>query len=756
MLDIIKNKLLYLFIFSIFILSIQETIAREPYLKNQNDDILCNSNKFILENNYPKKIDIVTSKPNLWYKNAAQVIKYKRKNKYAKIDDRFKKYFKSKIDVTFQNNLTCRFNGLVRLHGGRYDHFDNENFFSLRLKINNGHILNNNIFTFYIPPARGGNEEIFISHLFKELGILSPDTNYVKLNINGFGAKKYIFQERHSIPFLIKNKLIPSAIVSSNRKYNFEKLQTKKFFIARIDGGSKNFNYKKTYGIDHPKRNNIFFNSLSKLNFILHDSYIKSNFEDEHYYIDFSNENIKELVDIKKIGIFDSILLAVGGSSGLEADDRRFYYDPIYEKLVPIYYDGMPRILNDYDLMINSKNNSYVNLLNFNYLKEGAENSIQLLKKINLLKLQKKLKKNGFEISEDKLASVIERITNNLLLLKKFNSENTLSLSQPLTQDYPPKFTKPIKIIYSNDKLLDFESCDLLKKNCEKINFNKKEIKELLNSQTIDRDGLNYLFFGSRFFDAKFKVKMPILAKLKKIELNNFNIFHDIEDQHILIDKKNKKIKIKKINKNQNIIFKGQIDNWTFFVKGENQEKNNENALFGSCITFIDSILINLNFDIQNSSCLDSIKFLRSNGSIDKIMISNATGDGLAADFSEIKINTILIKNSNDDCINFKDGIYQIDYISLENCKDRGLSAGLGSNVKVNNFYSENTTVAVYAKDSSTVSIDNALINNTGHCLVGYRVLDVYNGGNFFINKKKLNCSKNKFYISGNSEWINQ
>ena len=756
MLDIIKNKLLHLFIFFVFILSIHETIAREPYLKNQNKDILCNSNKFVLENNYPKKINIETSKPNLWYKNAAQVTKYKRKNKYAKIDDRFKKYFKSKIEVTFQNNLTCRFNGHVRLHGGRYDHFDNENFFSVRLKINNGHILNNNIFTFYIPAARGGNDEIFISQLYKELGILSPDTSYVKLNVNGFGAKKYILQERHSIPFLIKNKLIPSAIVSSNRKYNFEKLQTKKFFTARIDGGSKNLNYNKTYGIDHPKRKNIFYNSLSKLNFILHDAYIKSNYENEHYYIDFSNENIKELVDIKKIGIFDSILLAVGGSSGLEADDRRFYYDPIYERLIPIYYDGMPRILSGYDLMINSKNNSYVNLLNFNYLKEGAENSIQLLKKINLLKLQKKLKKNGFEISEDKLASVIERIINNLLLLKKFNSENTLSLSQPLPQDYPPKFNKPVKIIYSNDTLFDFESCDLLKKNCEKINFNKKEIKELLNSQTIKRDGFNYLFFGSQFFDSKFKVKIPILGKLKKIKLNNFNIYHDIEDQHILIDKKNKKIELKKVDKNQNIIFKGQIDNWTFFVKGENQEKNNENALFSSCITFIDSILINLNFDIQNSSCLDSIKFLRSNGSIDKIIISNATGDGLAADFSEIKINTILIKNSNDDCINFKNGIYQINYISLENCKDRGLSAGLGSNVKVKNFYSENTTVAVYAKDSSTVSIDKASINNTGHCLVGYRVLDVYSGGNFFINKNKLNCSKNKFYISGNSEWINQ
>ena len=39
-------------------------------------------------------------------------------------------------------------------------------------------------------------------------------------------------------------------------------------------------------------------------------------------------------IDIDKISIFDSLLMATGaGSSGLEADDRRFYYDPVYDKI---------------------------------------------------------------------------------------------------------------------------------------------------------------------------------------------------------------------------------------------------------------------------------------------------------------------------------------------------------------------------------------------------------------------------------------
>ena len=120
---------------------------------------------------------------------------------------------------------------------------------------------------------------------------------------------------------------------------------------------------------------------------------MKYNFNDEHYYTDFSNKNLKKLVDIKKIGIFDSLLVSVGGSSGLEADDRRFYYDPIYDNLSPIYYDSMPSILENFDLIGEYGENSLNNLKSFNYLKDGAENSIKLLKELDLKDLQKNEKK---------------------------------------------------------------------------------------------------------------------------------------------------------------------------------------------------------------------------------------------------------------------------------------------------------------------------------------------------------------------------
>lgn len=652
MLDTTKKEILNFLVLTSFLIIFFSTqsFAKEDYLMNQKKDIFCNSSNFVLENKYPKKISIRTEKLNKWYKNISEITKQKRRNKYAKIDSKLKDFFNSIVEIEFENNLRCRFNGQVRLHGGRYDHFENENFFSLRLKINDGHILNNNIFTLYPPKARAGDNEIFITQLFKEIGILSPDTRYVDLEVNGFKSNKYIFQERHSIPFLIKNDLIPSAIVSANRKYNFEKLQAKKYFTARIDGGSKNLEYVKTYGIDHPNRDKIFFESLSKLNFILHDTYMKYNFNDEHYYTDFSNKNLKKLVDIKKIGIFDSLLVSVGGSSGLEADDRRFYYDPIYDNLSPIYYDSMPSILENFDLIGEYGENSLNNLKSFNYLKDGAENSIKLLKELDLKDLQKKMKKNGLDISQSQLSTIIIKIIHNLKTLKDFDIKHI----SPLAQDYPPKLNKPIKVVFSNNQLDDFKSCDFLKKNCKKINLKKKEINLLLNSQTIKKNGIDYLYYGSNFFEKKFFPNKFGLKKLKNIKLNDFSIFHDISDDDISIDKKNKKIKIINIAKKQNLIFKGKINNWSFIIKGSKEEVKSDNALFGSCITFIDSSLIDVNFDIKNTKCLDAIKFIRTKGSINRIMISNSDGDGLAADYSQMKIRNIYIKDSNDDCINFK------------------------------------------------------------------------------------------------------
>ena len=48
--------------------------------------------------------------------------------------------------------------------------------------------------------------------------------------------------------------------------------------------------------------------------------------------------------------------------------------------------------------------------------------------------------------------------------------------------------------------------------------------------------------------------------------------------------------------------------------------------------------------------CEDTVNFIRSSGTINKITISNAFRDAIDADFSELEFNEIDINNANNDC----------------------------------------------------------------------------------------------------------
>ena len=163
-----------------------------------------------------------------------------------------------------------------------------------------------------------------------------------------------------------------------------------------------------------------------------------------------------------------------------------------------------------------------------------------------------------------------------------------------------------------------------------------------------------------------------------------------------------------------------------------------------------------MNFNLKDTNCLDSIKFIRAKGEINELKINNAAEDALAGDFSDISIKKVSIENAKDDCLNFKKGNYYINNLIIKNCKDRGISSGLSANVKINKLISDNNTISVYAKDSSSVTLDNALIKNTKYCSVAYRTLNTYGGGKIITNSKNFDCIENKFFLSKDSKWISK
>ena len=55
----------------------------------------------------------------------------------------------------------------------------------------------------------------------------------------------------------------------------------------------------------------------------------------------------------------------------------------------------------------------------------------------------------------------------------------------------------------------------------------------------------------------------------------------------------------------------------------------------------------------NNANCEDAVNFIRSNGKIEEINISNSLFDGLDSDFSNLDFKKIIIKNSGNDCTDF-------------------------------------------------------------------------------------------------------
>ena len=115
-------------------------------------------------------------------------------------------------------------------------------------------------------------------------------------------------------------------------------------------------------------------------------------------------------------------------------------------------------------------------------------------------------------------------------------------------------------------------------------------------------------------------------------------------------------IKLKKISfiqkdQSQIVLFKhGKIEDWEINFSGKkiNNYKNVQN-IFSGCINFYDIEFINVNIKIQNTSCEDSINFIRSSGYIKNLNVHEAKNDAVDFDFSNIKIDNVTVsKVSND------------------------------------------------------------------------------------------------------------
>jgi len=758
------KKLLFFFI---FFLNTELLISAQTHYQNKIENIkYCYNLEYknsenLSPNNFGKfQIELDIPNQKKWNKIIlSEEISKKKENKDKYFFYQNRKRVDAILIVTI-NDVKCKLIAQIRPHGDLYDHRIGSGLPSLNIKLKKGHIFGIVEFILFRPKTRNYENEVFTTTLFRELGLLAPRSSNIIINYKNI-SEKFIFQEKINKEFLENSNLREGAIFEGDERFhNVDNAYTKNLSRHRISNSSWSI---KT-------QSNLIASqySLSLLNKINQFHFVGSSFSEREvvdYFSSSKNINLENFfIDLP---IFDSIMTVLNATHGYSREDRRFYFDQMYNKFIPIYYDGGASALSYFNQIIIKPSFEVNNNLKDLTLEngkvtlagvEGAQKALELFDNLNIKEFYTQLANNGSSINFVQTASLIKILKERLLFLKKINKNKIIQVNLDLTtRSFMEKSfennDEKRKLIYFNDNFSGFISCNIYGENCMDINFKKNQIAKLLG-QELKINEINFIFIGKKigksvksdwysdssyftnidsqtfFNDSGFKIKFYGKSKIVKNETNKeLKLYREGPDSRFLISN-------------------GEVNDWNIELI-DLQEKESVgsdiNGLTG-CITFLDVRLSDVILKSKKSKCEDTFNFIRSSGTIKQIDIIGSISDAIDADFSNLRIKKIEINNTVNDCLDFSYGIYLIDKADLNYCGDKGLSVGENSNLEANEIKIFNSKSGIASKDFSKTKINSASIFDTINCLEVYNKKQEFSGASLFV--KNLNCKDYKTNLS--------
>ena len=698
--------------------------------------------------NYFKKLVITIPESRRWSINLLKAF-----NEDSKIiKEKYKKRFAANIAFKKSNGKTCQLPAKVRISGDWKDHIQSKKgdvISSLDVTLTEGNINGITKFKLFIPSTRNRSSEVIVSLLMKEMGYLSPRTKMTKVSLND-KTFEMIFQEKAVKEMLENNKLRESAIIEADESLMWE--------IRSGNGPSSNGNiFPRIVNKEWIKRNSINqriglegSNIFSKA---ILESWNHAGNDKEITFSDLllSNGDIKSKRILSR---YKAHLISSGTTHALYNHNRRFYYDPISKSLLPIYYDGDSKIKN-LEKEFNFTKDFKDRFLTRDIETEDFNRAINEIKQINLTSFSLKLKINGVKLKDSELKNIKEQLIRNLIYLRDSNKINlkTKFKDNPLIRKFHNNENYGLALYSQKDS--NFYLCSIEEKICNKKNLNSFELNKLLVGDYL-KDNLKYYFIGDKFD--------PINKRYYDNVPNNLNLINPIKNIYIkkfgnpklTIDKKKKLISIIFKNFDEKILFtNSKLDGWYIkvFANADNTFKPSksriDNNLLTSLITIKDSNVKNLKIHIDGGQHEDSLNIMNSFGSIDELVIKNSFQDAIDFDFSDLKVNMINVQNSGNDCIDTSAGKYFIKNINLDGCKDKGVSVGEESYLRVLNAEIKNSNIALVSKDFSKLIVNNAYLENNSICAAAYNKKKEF--GPSYIAIPTKSCPKGKLAIQNKS-----
>ena len=112
-----------------------------------------------------------------------------------------------------------------------------------------------------------------------------------------------------------------------------------------------------------------------------------------------------------------------------------------------------------------------------------------------------------------------------------------------------------------------------------------------------------------------------------------------------------------------------------------------------------------------------------------------------------MKFTNLICKNIGNDCLDFSNSKVQGEKLFTNNIKDKSLSVGEKSNVKINKINLNNSEIAIAVKDSSNATISDISINNSTLPFAVFVKKNEYGPAHLKIKNLNISNSNNVYLV---------
>ncbi len=780
------KKVLFFFLTSLLFFTQLNTQENKPSSSFEgcnypiSKDYFNSIDKLIIE-----KIEVDTHNYRSWIVNSIRILTSGTRF----ISDDQKRRFDSTITVTYNDGTKCVLEGQIRQSGDAKDHIaykGNSVIQSLDINLKYGNIKGITKFKLYKPDVRGVLEDVIIqTQLLRNFNYLAPRSIKVDARVNEMKSVM-LFQEKASKELLEFNKRREGPILEADQKFFFNLVRDIPDNQLSNWSIGKPFFENKTVKVMLAKQTNanivnrgnihkkISLEALTNLNLIY--LYYANRFKDEKndfFYFDYDLDNsLLAFFDPEKtikLHGYNLFLQATNSHHGLSVSNRKFYWNSIENYYEPVNYDANPGIDSDFSTTTTA---SFRLPVPENFL-ESFELIEKKLSIVDLDRFYNQMNVSGLNLSKDEVKAKIEKIKTNLGKIKedyiksskaeviehnKFKPiDNILGkFNESLTEIDPNAFL--IKNAIDNNSL---KKCKIYLEDCKDLQISDEEFTEMLEGE-LKIDNSYYQYLGKNlnlenFANDNRYSKLQIGTTTIFFE-NGIKIFNNISEKKVDI--------LQTKAGSRAFIIGGELKNILIDFQGLNIVKNTKNydlekfpenfpinssGLTG-CLSFINIKLSNVDIESDYSSCEDSINFINASGNVNNILIKNAFSDALDVDFSNLRFKNITINSARNDCVDFSAGNYQLNYLDLNKCGDKGLSIGEKSNISLSTIDVINANIGIAVKDSSILTLEKANLKNLETCVSAYNKKQEYDGG--ILEMKEFNCEN--FYTKADIDELSK